>query len=297
MNHLNIEQFNQAGYPLLWVVTNEPTRVVRECTVEKKFHWDISRGLSRDLIHYEESDPLEVIRQIIEPQEAVIFLENFHHFLENPNVMQGLLNATSVMKSKGTTIVILSPVLKIPPELNPVVRVLMHDLPEDAEYHKCLRDVLEENSTLSDTELQSIVQAGKGMTLAGYEDALALSLVKDGQITPKAIWNEKADMIKKSGLAEIYHGQEKFDDIGGLDGLKQFCLRSLTSGRSGSRGVMLLGVPGTGKSLFAKALGNEVGRCTISLEMSKMYSSLVGETERNIRETLQVIDKLRPPDL
>ena len=294
MPHLNIEQFNQAGYPLLWVLTQEPSRVIQECSSGNKIHWDFSRGISADLVQYEEVDPVGLLEQLELPQETVVFLENYHHFLENTAVVQGVVNLIPRLKSNGTTLVVLAPIFKAPSELNAVLRVIEHGLPDWASLLECLNVFEDAVVDLDDQEKTRIVKAGSGMTLAGFEDAVALSLVQNGQICPKAIWEEKADMMKKSGCAEIYKGTERFADIGGLEALKQFCLRSLTSGRKGARGVMLLGVPGTGKSMFAKALGNEVNRCTISLDLSRMFSSLVGETERNIRETLAIIDKLEP---
>jgi hypothetical protein len=243
---------------------------------------------------YEEMDPLDVLGVLNQPQETIVFLENYHHFLENPTVLQAFLNLVPWLKSNGTTVVILSPVLKVPPELSPLVRILQHDLPNQEELLECLNGFEATSPAMEEEQKQSVVRAGSGMTLSGFEDAVALSLVKSREVCPKSIWNEKADMIKKSGCASLHTGTEQFDDIGGLDALKQFCLRSLNSGKKGARGVMLLGVPGTGKSMFAKALGNEVGRCTISLDLSRMFSSLVGETERNIRETLAVVDKLEP---
>ena len=294
MPHISLEQFNRAGYPLIWVVTQEPNRVITECSVENTFHWDVSRGLTRDMNSYEEMDPMEVLEALKQPQETIVFLENYHHFLDNPSIVQALLNLVPWLKSNGTTVVILAPIVKIPPELSSLVRVLHFDLPSQIELMKCLNGFEATAPPMSDAEKQRVVEAGSGMTLAGFEDAVALSLVQKQSVCPESIWNEKADMIKKSGCAEIYKGTERFDDIGGLDALKQFCLRSLTTGRKGARGVMLLGVPGTGKSMFAKALGSEVSRCTIRLDLSRMFSSLVGETERNIRETLAVVDKMEP---
>ena len=88
-------------------------------------------------------------------------------------------------------------------------------------------------------------------------------------------------------------------DLGGLDSLKSFCLRSMR--RQGQadplrrpRGVLLLSPPGCGKSQFAKTLGNEVGRPTITLDVGSLYGSLVGETERNVRQALQTIDAMAP---
>ena len=106
-------------------------------------------------------------------------------------------------------------------------------------------------------------------------------------------------MLKKSGLVSLHRGGETFSSLGGLDAIKAFCTKAMT--RQGDtnplkrpRGVMLLGVPGTGKSAFAKALGNETGRPTLILDVGALMGSLVGQTESNIRQALQIADAMAP---
>jgi SpoVK/Ycf46/Vps4 family AAA+-type ATPase len=105
----------------------------------------------------------------------------------------------------------------------------------------------------------------------------------------------KAQALKKNNLLTLHRGGERFDDLGGLNSLKDFCRRALRPGRRVQpRGVLLLGVPGTGKSCFARALGNETGRPTLLLDVGSLYGSLVGATEQNVRQALRVIDAMAP---
>jgi SpoVK/Ycf46/Vps4 family AAA+-type ATPase len=106
-------------------------------------------------------------------------------------------------------------------------------------------------------------------------------------------------MLKKSGLLQLHRGAERFDNLGGLQSLKSFCLRAMR--RQGHhdplrrpRGVMLLGVPGTGKSAFSKALGAETGRPTLVMDVGALMGSLVGSTEANIRQALKIADAMAP---
>jgi SpoVK/Ycf46/Vps4 family AAA+-type ATPase len=112
------------------------------------------------------------------------------------------------------------------------------------------------------------------------------------------MWELKASTLKKSGLMTIHRGVETFADLGGLDGLKVFCRRTLTRKPSISlarpRGVLLLGVSGTGKSAFCKALGNEVGRPTLMLDIGALMGSLVGMTEERTRQALRIADAMAP---
>jgi SpoVK/Ycf46/Vps4 family AAA+-type ATPase len=102
--------------------------------------------------------------------------------------------------------------------------------------------------------------------------------------------------LRKSGLLEMHRGGDAFADLGGLENLKRFCLQALRSPsrRARPRGVLLLGVPGTGKSHFAKALGNEVGRPTVVLDLGRLKGSLVGQSEERTRQALRLLSATRP---
>ena len=109
------------------------------------------------------------------------------------------------------------------------------------------------------------------------------------------IWELKAQALRKNNLLTLHRGQERFDDLGGLASLKDFCRRALRPDRRvQARGLLLLGVPGTGKSAFAKALGNEAGRPTLLLDLGALYGSS-GRRDRGQRPTsAQVADAMSP---
>src|SRR6185295_9644362 len=124
--------------------------------------------------------------------------------------------------------------------------------------------------------LQRVLDAAAGLTRYEAEGAFALSLTRHNVIRPDAIWELKAQALRKNNLLTLHRGTERFNDLGGLANLKEFCRRALQSGKSVKpRGILLLGVPGTGKSAFAKALGNELGRPTLSLDIGALMGSLV----------------------
>ena len=96
--------------------------------------------------------------------------------------------------------------------------------------------------------------------------------------------------VEEVGLLTLHRGGESFDDLGGLRCLKGFCVNALEGSRRGSvraRGVLLLGVPGVGKSAFAKALGNQTGRPTLVLDVGSLMGSLVGQTEERTQAGAQ----------
>jgi SpoVK/Ycf46/Vps4 family AAA+-type ATPase len=113
---------------------------------------------------------------------------------------------------------------------------------------------------------------------------------------PKTITTLKAQMVEKSAALEYSQFTETFKTLGGLDNLKEWTLNRFKGRRPGLpfRGILLLGVPGTGKSHFAKALGNQVGWPCLSLNMGKVFGSLVGESEAKMRDALKVVDAMAP---
>ncbi|MBM4090992.1 MAG: AAA family ATPase [Planctomycetes bacterium] len=148
-------------------------------------------------------------------------------------------------------------------------------------------------------ELLRVLDAAAGLTRYEAESAMSLALVRHGHLEPSAIWQLKAQALTKSGLLTLRRGRECFDTLGGLASLKAFCLRALrqrsaNDTQAKARGVLLLGVPGTGKSAFAKSLGNETGRPTLTLDVGSLMGSLVGQTEERTRRALDIVDRMQP---
>jgi hypothetical protein len=184
-------------------------------------------------------------------------------------------------------------------ELEKLFVVLEHPLPEREQLGQIARELTSDapDAFPKGDQVHKILDAAVGLTRYEAEGAFALSLARHGVIRPETIWDLKTQALKKSGLLSLHRGGEGFADLGGLQSLKDFCRRAAVSHAQKSvkpKGVMLLGVPGTGKSFFAKALGNEIGRPTLLLDMGALYGSLVGQTESNVRQALRIIDMMAP---
>ncbi len=271
--------------------------------------WDIDRGLTvvgRD----EDSDtavstpdPLAAIKAVgtlaIPDGTALLVLRNFHRFLSSPEVVQALDTAISADKQNRTFVVVLAPLIQIPVELDRQFVVIEHDLPGRDQLRQIASAIATEPGELPDAEgLDAVLDAAAGLTRFEAENAFSLSLIRHGQVAPDVMWELKTQTLRKSGLMTLHRGGETFADLGGLDALKAFCSRSLTRKTGNAlarpRGVLLLGVPGTGKSAFCKALGNEVGRPTLILDIGALMGSLVGLTEERTRQALRIADAMAP---
>src|SRR4029077_15513085 len=181
-------------------------------------------------------------------------------------------------KQQRTFVVVLSPLVQIPVELEKLFVVIEHALPDREQLERIAHELTADqpDDLPKGTDLQRVLDAAAGLTRYEAEGAFALSLTRHNALRPDSIWAMKAQTLKKNNLLTLHRGQERFDSLGGLNTLKDFCRRALRPGqRVKPRGILMLGVSGSGKSCFAKALGNEVGRPTLLLDMGSLLGSLV----------------------
>ncbi len=308
-----LAEYIRACFTGIWIESHEHhdalTEIARLCHAEnwRLMTWDIEQGVASVGLTGESAggqDPLAAIRSLsalaTEDGAAILVLQNFHRFLQSAEIVQAMARQIVAGKQQRTFIVILSPVVQIPPELDKQFVVIEHELPGREQLTEIARGVATEAQELpTGIELERTIDAAMGLTRYEAEGAFSLSLVRHGQLRPDVLWDQKAQMLKKSGLLSLHHGSETFVQLGGLDSLKAFCLRAMR--RQGDqnpllrlRGVLLLSPPGCGKSAFAKSLGNETGRPTLTLDLGSLFGSLVGESERNLRHALRIVDAMAP---
>jgi len=294
-----IENYIKAGFPLLWVQTAEYGRAIDSMTKEiegyKFASWDVDRGFIMDGQVRSAPDPLEPIKWIIGAGEnTILYLINYHQFIKSPEIFQALLNSLDNLKSRGKAVVIISPVRNIPIELDKYVTVLEFFLPSEKELGDLVKSISEGASIKppKGEALDKVVQASLGLSYFEAENAFALSLVTKKKFDCEVIASLKAQIVRKSSSLDISDFKEDMKGLGGLDNLKEFALKIANSKLA--KGLLLLGVPGTGKSHFAKALGRELGIPTLSLDFGRLFGSLVGESEERVREALKVVDAMQP---
>jgi hypothetical protein len=309
-----LSEFVRAAFTGLWVQSFEhddaTAEIARLCRQQRwtLANWDIDRGLafagrseeSGSVVNA--ADPLAAIRSLgalANPDgTSLLVLRNFHRFLNNIEVVQALNSAIAAGKTGRTFIVVLSPTIQIPVELERHFVIIEHDLPGRDQLEQIARGVATEPGELPEGDaLTAVLDAAAGLTRVEAENALSLSLVRHNRVTPDVLWELKAQTLKKSGLLTLHRGGETFADLGGLEALKSLCTRALRPGRRTdvrARGVLLLGPPGSGKSACEKALGNETGRPTLLLDVGSLMGSLVGQSEKRTRQALKIADVMAP---
>jgi len=190
--------------------------------------------------------------------------------------------------------------VQVPVELEKQFVVIEHELPGREQLTEIARGIATDRDELpTGLELERVLDAAAGLTRYEAEGAFSLSLVRHGKLQADVLWEQKAQMLKKSRLLSLHRGSETFADLGGLDSLKAFCLRAMR--RQGEanpllrpRGLLLLSPSGCGKSAFAKSIGNETGRPTLTLDIGSLLGSLVGQSEANMRQALRIVEAMSP---
>jgi hypothetical protein len=303
----------RAGFSGIWISSQEHQDAIAELAAMARDEgwqlatWNIERGLhavGNVAITAEASDPLAAVRAVTTPTgdeaTSIFVLENFHRFLGSAEIVQAVSHAVFLGKLNRSFLVILSPTVQLPPELEKLFVTVEHELPGRDQLLEIAQGIATETGELPEgRELDDVLDAASGLTRYEAEGAYSLSLVRHSKLTPAAIWELKTQTLKKSGLLTLYRGGNNFDNLGGLSVLKAFTRRALVHrGRSRERvkprGVMLLSPPGCGKSEFCKTLGNEVGRPVLILDVGSLMGSLVGQSEERTRQALATVDAMAP---
>ncbi|MBI3860743.1 MAG: AAA family ATPase [Planctomycetia bacterium] len=307
-------EYVSACFTGIWIQSHEHadalTEIASVCRQEnwRLAVWDVVQGLSvagadAGTVPSGGGDPLAAVQalgQLADPQSsALLVLRNFHRFVSGIDVVQTLEYQLNRGKDQRTFIVVLSPVVNIPVELEKQFVVIEHEFPGRNQLAEIARGIATQPDDFPQdpAEQDALLEAASGLTRFEAESACSLSLTRHGRLVPETLWELKSQMLKKNGLLTLHRGGETFADLGGLEPLKSFCLRALRPRAQRDlltqpRGILLLSPPGCGKSQFCKALGNETGRPTLILDVGALMGSLVGQTEQNVRQALKSVDAM-----
>jgi hypothetical protein len=310
-----IVNYIRAGYPGIYLVSAEEARVEAELKViaqemeYRLYAWSITEGLvdTQDGQVREAQEPLQVLTLWEElPESTMVVLKDFHLFLEegNPVLIRKLKDVLRLAKTKGKPLVILGCRLCWPPELEHELVAVHFTLPSQEELGAVL-DNIAASAQLTKPESEArdrLLDAASGLTSIEAENAFALSVVETGGLSANVVTRQKANEVKKSGLLEVWSCTGSLDEIGGLDLLKQWLLQRKDAfgqeargyGLPCPKGLLIIGIPGTGKSLTAKATAQVFGRPLLKLDAGRLYAGLVGQSEANLRSVIHTTEAIAP---
>lgn len=324
-----LETLIRARYPIVYVTTGEELRVQRIIEdvaarrSKKVYEWTCSSGLalagtsiqSQKQRNPTSRDPLVALDQVIEQVEPALFIfKDLHPFLGKSHVavIRKLKDIALNLRNSFKTIILVSPLLEIPPELEKEVTVLSFPLPSREDLSDLLDQILvdlrQHKQVVIDLDARGrerLIQAALGLTLGEAENVFARIIVKDQRLSGddvNEVFAEKQQIVRKSGLLEYYATNESFSSVGGMAGLKDwlnkrslaFNEKARAFGLPSPRGILMLGVQGCGKSLCAKAVSSHWQLPLLRFDMGRMFGSLVGSSEENVRRAIAVAESVAP---
>ena len=322
----DLEHLVRARYSLLYLVTWEEDRARRllidlaEGLKKSLYEWSITDGLrSMDGSSQNNPDrrrtrePLAVLNEILQSDVSAIYvLKDFHCYLEAPEIVRQLRDLATALRRTRKTIIILSPVLKLPDELEKSVTILDLPLPSYGDLSALLDHTIGSAGTsrrfevrLSPEERDRLIKAAQGLTMTEAENAFAHAIVLDKVLDANdihAIAAEKRQVIRKSGVLEFYDVTAGLAGVGGMDILKDWLskrVRAFTDearryGLPQPKGILLMGVQGCGKSLLAKTIAASWSLPLIRMDMSRIFEGYIGSSEQNMRKAVQVSESVAP---
>jgi len=279
-----LEVLIQAQYPLIYLLTYEEERAEESlATVSRQriptrrlFIWTVTQGLvehgqPRHVIQHNTLSSQAALRAVIDQKDPGVFVfKDLHDFVENSEVQRLLRDAASALRHSHKTIILMSPVQEIPPELEKEIVVVEFHLPSAVELGRVLQRQLDTlvrqgkpPMQLSEATREKLISATLGLTLDEAEKVYRKAVVMTGRLSEAEVdivLSEKQQLIRRNGILEYLEVDETIEAVGGLEELKRwltqrseaFSERARHYGLPQPKGLLILGVPGCGKSLIAK---------------------------------------------
>jgi serine/threonine protein kinase/SpoVK/Ycf46/Vps4 family AAA+-type ATPase len=321
-----LELLLRARLPYIYIVSYEEDQVLSAVdqaaqTVSRGMEdrpvvtWSISQGLvNREgkPVAEKTHDPLAMLHILPKlPDHAVAVLKDFHRFFESPVIVREIKDLNAHLKKKGKAVILVAPVDAVPEELEKLIQVHDFPLPDRRGLERIFNTLVRENRIedrlrLSGPERERLVAAALGLTHNEAEAAFARVVIEEkgalSMASTQKILDEKRQVLRRSETLEFFPTSEDFSQVGGLASLKEwFNSRSAayheearSFGLPYPRGILLLGVPGCGKSLCAKAVASEWQAPLLKLDVGKLFASLVGRSERNLERALATAEAVAP---
>lgn len=322
-----LEVIVRASFPLVYVVSFEEERVleaVRRIAGQlgeergrprSVYVWSASRGLrdgEGNLVSPQTlEDPTAALIHAIEnPADAIYaFLDMHRHF--SPVTVRLVRDTARAVRATRKSLLFLSPFCQIPAELDKEVTLAMFQLPDRRQLEPALASVAAEMraaglpADLDEDARQALLRAASGLTLDEARRAIAAAAIAQRGLTreaARAVAHSKSQAIRKSGVLEYCHSSETAADVGGLEALQAwfrqrypaFASTARYAGLPVPKGAMLVGVPGCGKSLSARALAGTWGVPLVRLDIGRLFASIVGASEANMRQAIQTAEAVSP---
>lgn len=300
---MNFANYFAAGYPVLAVESADESQAISAVAQLTEFE-TFTYSASGKIVELKTGKVVtaatfpDAFAFAGEAENRILIVFDAQSIIGNAGIYRGLLNSLNRVKSRGSAIVLVSPSWKLPAELAHTVPVIQMQLPNRDQLNQSLEVVAGTVGVRLNGNRAALLDSAAGLTLSEAENAFALSAVETGgQLEPSIVAREKMRLVRNTGYLEVSPAVP-VDSIGGLDQLKSY-LRDEVAGNFRDpvlavRGILLTGIPGTGKSLAAKACGSVLGLPVIRFDIAACKGSLVGQSEANIRNATRLVEAIAP---
>jgi len=310
--------FLKARYPIIYINTIEEDRV--EYVIRKNIKTNLNRSIySWDFVDGYTNNPnnegfakrnplqaLELVERLNAETPALFLLKDFNRFLTDLSISRKLRNISRILKLQPKTIIILGSDLTIPNELQDLITVVQFHLPLEEEISQELNRLISSLNIQVESQLfESLTRACQGLSLERIRRVLSKIIATYKTIDNDSIGvllSEKKQIISQTEILEYSSVSEQIANLGGLENLKDwlkkrktaFSLQALNYGLPTPRGLLLIGIQGTGKSLTAKAIANDWQLPLLKLDVGKLFGGIVGESESRLRQMINVAETISP---
>ena len=310
--------FLKARYPIIYINTVEEDRV--EYVIRKNIKTNLNRSIySWDFVDGYTNNPnnegfakrnplqaLELVERLNAETPALFLLKDFNRFLTDLSISRKLRNISRILKLQPKTIVIIGSDLIIPKELQDLITVLQFELPLEDEINQELNRLVNSLNIEVEPQLfETLTRACQGLSLERIRRVLSKIIASYKTIDNNSVailLSEKKQIISQTEILEYSSVDEKIDNLGGLDNLKDwlkkrktaFGIKAANYGLPTPRGLLLIGIQGTGKSLTAKAIANDWQLPLLKLDVGKLFAGIVGESESRLRQMINVAETIAP---
>jgi len=308
----------KSRYPILHITSIEEERVefiirksIKNNLKRSIFTWDYVDGYTGNPNHRRvaERNPIEALEFIerLNPETPAIFiLKDYNRFIGDLTVSRKLRNISRNLKLDPKTIIIVGSELNIPKELNDLITVMQFPLPTEDEINQELNRLIQIlNIEVEPKILESLVRSCQGLSLERIRRVLARIVASSQSIDENStliLLSEKKQIISQTEILEYCSVNENIKNLGGLKNLKEwlnkrqtaFSLQATNYGLPIPRGLLLVGIQGTGKSLTAKAIATEWKLPLLKLDVGKLFGGLVGESESRLRQVINITETISP---
>ena len=310
--------FLKARYPIIYINTIEEDRV--EYVIRKNIKTNLNRSIySWDFVDGYTNNPnnegfakrnplqaLELVERLNAETPALFLLKDFHRFLTDLSISRKLRNISRILKLQPKTIIIIGSDLTIPRELQDLITVVQFQLPLEDEIKQELNRLVNSLNIQIDSELfENLTRACQGLSLERIRRVLSKIIATYKTIDENSIavlLSEKKQIISQTEILEYSSVNEDITNLGGLKNLKEwlkkrktaFSIQASNYGLPTPRGLLLIGIQGTGKSLAAKAIANDWQLPLLKLDVGKLFGGIVGESESRLRQMINVAETISP---